>query len=180
MYRLFGLNHASVVYNSGMWAKLWDAILSPQWQIVITFLIFAAATVGIWQTRNIQRRYHAHALLSEIMQWATDVDKIAVSRPYKEVKDDVLKRTKSDYQHLKAKGAYIAELAKSSFANISLSVSDVIKKLEDAIQAYETYLNTHSGDKGPVIPADQALGESTEKLIKQIGKTRAGMRKPFI
>ena len=122
------------------------------------------------QTQMLQKRERGERLLNEIIEWAIDVAKSAVSR--QTMAKTELWKTKLEYKYSKAKNKYITEVVSSSFNELSSSVRSVTTELDNAIDATMQFIENQKRPGDKLVNYESKLTESVAELITEIGKIK--------
>lgn len=142
-----------------------------------TFFLGIMAWRTIRQTRSIQKAEKRQRLLNEIIEWASDAAKSAISRQTREAHE--LWKTKLEYKFRRVKSKYIAEIAASSFEGLSPFIKDIITKLDEVIDVttqcieakhYQNWLS--NSEIKQLIEREGRLAKSVEKLITEAAKIK--------
>ena len=155
------------------WIKEWALPLSAG----ATLVLAIAAFLAIWQNRSLQIRERRERLLNEIIEWAKEAAKAAISRRSRY--DTELWDTKLKYKYSVAVSVYITEVVTNSFKDLSPCANKVIKELnmaitvtENAIKECEQRLNTyHLCDTRSVVKQEGKLSDAVKELLKAIAST---------
>ena len=123
----------------------------------------------IRQTRNLQKTEKRDSLLNEIIAWATDAAKSAVSR--QTMVPSELWKTKLEYKYSKAKSKYVIEVTSSSFDNLCPFVESVSEKLDQAIKVTTQIIGRQDLGKHSV-NCERELAESVEEQITEAAKIK--------
>ena len=147
--------------------------------MVFATLLLAYGTFRIIRSdRDRERRDRKERLLNEIIEGALDAAKSAISRQTREVHE--LWKTKLEYKFHRVKSEYIAEIAASSFEDLSPLTKDIITKLDEVIdvttqciEAKHHVINLLSNSEiKQLIESEERLAKSVEKLITEAAKIK--------
>jgi len=142
-----------------------------------TLFLGIMALRTIRQTRSIQKAEKRERLLNEIIEWAKEAAKAAISRRSRY--DTELWDTKLKYKYSVAVSVYITEVVTNSFKDLSPCVNKVIEELnmaitvtENAIKECEQRLNAyHICDTRSVVKQEDKLSDAVKELLKAIAST---------
>ena len=156
-------------YNYSMSCSDWINLVAAILVGGGTFFLGFMAWRTIRQTRSIQKAEKREGLLNEIVEWAMDAAKSAVSR--QTMTPSELWKTKLEYKYSKAKSKYIIEVTSSSFDNLCPFVTSVTEKLDQAIEVTTQIIGRQDPAKR-LVDCERELAESVEKLITEVARIK--------
>ena len=137
---------------------------------IVTALLVGFTWLNIRNTKEKERRDSEERLLNEIIEWASNVAKSAISRQAINVPE--LWKAKLEYKFHKSKGKYINVIVSSSFEELSDSFKDANIKLDEAIDFLERILSGKSGNILSLKDYETAITDSVEKFLEEAAKIK--------
>ena len=144
------------------------------WLMLVAVIVALGLGVSsLIQTQRLQKRERKERLLNEIIDWATEVAKSAVSRQKKDKTQ--LWKTKLEYGVWKAKSTYITGVANSSFGGLVPFIEKINCRLDKAIKATEKELDKKTVKEISTECIKKSEGELTE-AVKELFKEAAKIK----
>lgn len=135
-----------------------------------TLVLALGAFLAIRQSSNTQRRERKDRLLNEIIEWASNVAKSAISRQTIDVSE--LWKAKLEYKYHKSKGKYIDVIVSSSFKELSDPFKDANIKLDEAINFLERIFDGKGGNVLALKDYETGIVGSVEKILAEATKIK--------
>jgi membrane protein implicated in regulation of membrane protease activity len=140
----------------------------------IALALFAGVTIFLsYQARkdasDREKRDRREKLLNEIIEWAEDVAKAAISRQTRHPHE--LWKIKLEYKYQKSKGKYISVIVSSSFTELSNLLEEINKKLDETIICTQQAIDDTSVGEA-LKKFETELTNSVEKILEEAAKIK--------
>ena len=162
-------------------------VLTSGWAIAGVIASFLVAVIALFlginssrQINKIRKDEKRERLINEIIEWAEDAAKSAISRQTKSRRE--LRKTELEYKVWREKGIYITGLVEnSSVVSLLPLIKKIDNKLQQAIKVTVTELNKDKKKKAvpteDIKKSENDIKEAVGELFKEIATIKSELLK---